>query len=230
MPYYPKHYIITDLYTNGDEYVYAANPNIVYVGPYYKLANGEVWSGQTPQYPYRQLLVPATKTPQLETVLEDSKVTVVKTSDIPYGITENLQQSFQTSDRYTGTNLRLVQDYTAQLNQQTETVRRLPLGFEPSPSEQDYTNGQFERFFCKRVNQNAYLELSSQTYNALNTRSSEYYWELYIIFKLTWKLTGLKQEVELVNRRYVQQVSNLKQLQGLDLYLDYNYLKYYRQS
>jgi hypothetical protein len=48
MPYYPKSQIKTNLYTSGYEYVYADSRSTYYVGSYYKLSSGEIYTGKFP--------------------------------------------------------------------------------------------------------------------------------------------------------------------------------------
>ena len=47
MPYYPKSQIVTDLYTNGDEYFLSTNRE-EYIGYYYELSNGKKYTGKNP--------------------------------------------------------------------------------------------------------------------------------------------------------------------------------------
>ncbi len=61
MAYIPKNKIQTNLYTEGDEYVYASSKS-KYVGHYYKLYNGKIFSGKTPNYPNTEELVPYVNT------------------------------------------------------------------------------------------------------------------------------------------------------------------------
>ena len=51
--YYPKSQIQTNIYTDGTELTYADGPQkgTAYRGYYYKLSNGEMWTGKTPEEP-----------------------------------------------------------------------------------------------------------------------------------------------------------------------------------
>jgi hypothetical protein len=48
MSYFPKHYIKTDLYTIGGEFILRANQQD-YAGPYWQTGNGKYYTGKTPQ-------------------------------------------------------------------------------------------------------------------------------------------------------------------------------------
>ena len=46
--YFPKTQVITDLYTNGNEYM-TSNNNQIYVGYYWETSFGEKFTGKNPQ-------------------------------------------------------------------------------------------------------------------------------------------------------------------------------------
>lgn len=57
MSYYPKSQILTNLYTNGGEYVLSTT-NLNYVGPYYEIATGQKYTGKSPINKPNTLLIP----------------------------------------------------------------------------------------------------------------------------------------------------------------------------
>ena len=59
--YFPKSQIITDLTTNGSEFVLASNGE-KYVGSYFSTSNGKNYTGKTPQDGITALLVPIPNT------------------------------------------------------------------------------------------------------------------------------------------------------------------------
>lgn len=69
----------------------------------------------------------------------------------------------------------------------------LPTPIYPSPSEDDYTSGQFTRYFMQRIGGKAsdIREISKDGFNALQTNP------LYITLSLIWKLTGPKYDFTL---------------------------------
>ena len=46
--YYPKSQIVTNLYTNGQEYIIKSN-NEKYIGNYWKTSDGKFFTGKTPE-------------------------------------------------------------------------------------------------------------------------------------------------------------------------------------
>ena len=73
MAYIPKNKIQTNLYTAGGEYAYALS-KVEYVGYYYKLYNGKLYTGSTPNTPSSKELTP------IEIVESSGKV---KSTSIP---------------------------------------------------------------------------------------------------------------------------------------------------
>lgn len=59
MAYYPKNKIKTNLYTSGGEFI-IFNTKEKYIGPYYKLYNGKLFTGATPNSPNSLELIPVT--------------------------------------------------------------------------------------------------------------------------------------------------------------------------
>ena len=62
MAYYPKSQIKTNLYTSGGEYSLTPSnylsPQNSYIGYYYRLSNGKIYTGKTPTDGTRQTLYP----------------------------------------------------------------------------------------------------------------------------------------------------------------------------
>jgi hypothetical protein len=57
MSYFPLHYITTNQYSSGGEFMYKPS-QIEYIGYYWKTGNGKFYSGQTPQAPNIVEIVP----------------------------------------------------------------------------------------------------------------------------------------------------------------------------
>ena len=74
---------------------------------------------------------------------------------------------------------------------QTQIV---PVSFFPQPTEKDYEIGQFRRYFCKKINENIFLEINKADYEGLFTQNPKYVFTLYTPFYLYWYLTGDKNQ------------------------------------
>lgn len=96
------------------------------------------------------------------------------------------------------------------------------------PTEQDYQNGEFKRYFCKKANELVYVEIDQPQYDLLVSKSPDILWQLYSPFNLPWQITGNKEQVASTNKNIVELTSRRLQLPKFGDYLNNDYLKYYR--
>lgn len=106
-----------------------------------------------------------------------------------------------------------------------------------SPTDEDYTNGSFTRYFAKRINNDpiTIFEINQQTYNDLFNKSPKYNFALYDIISLPWQLTGqletttengiITRGVRQINMETVQQANLI--FMGIDQYLT-DYTEFYQ--
>lgn len=104
-----------------------------------------------------------------------------------------------------------------------------PIPFSPIlPTEQDYSNGEFIRYFSIKRNQSIFTEIDKNTYTQFQKQSPDVLWRLYRVFSLFWKLTGVIEEVAQVNKNIVELTEQREKALGLGLYLKENYIQYYK--
>ena len=102
----------------------------------------------------------------------------------------------------------------------------LPQFNTPLPTEDDYTNGNFTRYFCKKTNEPKILEITQTTYNRLVGKSEDILWSLYEPFKIPWSIT---QDISLnsqTNRQNVQKIINERGLEGFEETFQITYTQY----
>lgn len=58
-----------------------------------------------------------------------------------------------------------------------------PVAYQPTPSDTNYKNGYFLRWFAKRVNQNITTEIDPNQKNLIDSN-------LYTVVSLTWRISG----------------------------------------
>jgi len=212
MAYYPKSQITTNLYTNGGE-LFVTSTGQPYSGYYYRLSNGQIFSGRTPQdLPNFPL---TTITPQLTpnpTTYNDVPLYTVTNKD---GSVTGFQYP---NDFY-------YRDYPKYDPQNSIIPYYAPV----LPTQQDYQVGEFRRYFCKKVNEVKYLEINTVIYNLLVQKSPTVTYPLYIPFYLDWQLTGDIKQVARVNKNTVELTSFQNKLPRLEEYLKFDYTKYYNQ-
>lgn len=208
--YYPLSQIKTNLYTNGGEFT--TDPKDIinsYVGFYWKTSTEELFTGKTPQdkpnIPLYNL--PSQDKQQTSNILDISNIILNTTT---FSSDPNLDE------------------YLKITNTNPDTVNYLPYYNPQFPTQQDYQNGEFRRFFCKKTNETTYIEINNKIYNDLVTKNPNILWQLYLPFNITWQLTGDKQQVAKVNKNMVDLVSVTLKLPYFNLYIKEDYTKYYQ--
>ena len=174
MAYYPKNKIKTNQVTAPGDQFYLKSTGLGYTGFYYKLSNGQAYTGKFPGDGVNELLV----------------------NNLP--------------------------------TQMSSPVTKTPSPTLPLyPTDQDYKNGMFVRYFFKKRNEYLFKELTKSEYDTLNKTSNVEY-TLYKPFSIKWMLTGDEQTVKKYNYYSVKVVEEKENVNGLSEYLKNNYLKYYK--
>ena len=172
--YYPKSQVKTNLYTNGDEFVYISNKQ-PYQGYYFKTSTGQYYTGKNaddrPNFELTQNLATAETT----TDTTKSDYSVIINTDLDNNSTYN------------------------NLISPPPPVLISPAYNAPEPTSQDYQIGEFRRYFCKKGNEILYLEIDEDTYDKLIAKDSQYQFSLWQPFNLPWLLVGTQEQVYKVN-------------------------------
>ena len=200
--YYPLSQITSNLHTNGGEFAYA-NTKQEYIGYYYKTSKGKYFTGKTPQDGPNELLIAFSKD-------GGADVTV-----------QNNIYSFANTDSF-------------EVNKYINITNQLPVApYQPTysptlPTQQDYTNGEMRRYFCKKTNEIIYLEINKDTYDKLVKQDPKILYQLYLPFNLPWRLTGNKEQVFIINKNITELTSSKQNLPMLVEYLKMDFTKYYK--
>ena len=201
MPYYPKSQIIANLYTNGEEFEYV-NSQTLYIGYYWKNSKGQYFTGKSPQDLPNESLKP---------------------------YIDPINSSFDTSNSpFPVNHADYLLPYDKLKNINSFSVTYLPFYSPNIPTQQDYQNGEFRRYFCKKSNEIIYLEVSKETYDKLVKKDSQILYQLYRPFNLPWQLTGDKEQVFKTNKNIVELTSAQGKLLMLSEYLKMDFTKYYK--
>jgi len=219
--YIPKSKIQTNLYTGGNEYVLALTGE-PYVGYYYSVSNEKYYTGKNPDVSDSKELVPAFSfTADLPEDPDNYDYAV-----LTLGIDAGGNDSLRTHAKYNS--LKKENNPNSFLPNQ----RRLIPPFSPVlPVQKDYDLGVFVRYFCKKRNENVYIETNKDTYSKLVKRDPTIAFDLYKPFKLNWTLTSStndKNGVGLINSNMVKLITIRQKTPGLDAYLKFDYTKYYQ--
>ena len=197
--YYPLSQVTSNLYTNGDEFATKSN-NSPYTGYYWKTSTGKSYTGKTPQ---------DTPTEEL----------------IPFSVEGGSRQS-NTINTYYNQYDDIAANYLNLVDPPPPNA--IPTYSATLPTEQDYQNTEFRRYFCKKTNEIIYLEISKETYDKLVAKDPKTLFELYIPFNLPWQLTGNREQVYKTNRDITELTSVRQKLPMLAEYLKMDFSKYYK--
>jgi len=104
----------------------------------------------------------------------------------------------------------------------------IPSYVKPSPTKDDYEIGNFIRYFAKKNNENLYIETSKKIFKDFENKDSNYDFNSYLIFSVSWKLTGKKSQVSTTNQNIIFITEQNLKINGLKLYLKNNYLEFYK--
>ena len=200
MAYYPLSQITTNLYTNGGE-LFILSTGEPYVGYYYQLSTEKYFSGKTPQ-----------DLPSVELSSTSLQLPVFENSYNPVLPYTKLSDDFDNRD----------------YPKYASITKSLPYYDPILPTQQDYQNGVFQRFFCKKVNENQYIEINKNIFDQLVTKDPKIEFPLYFPFYLDWQLTGIEEQVATVNSKNTKLTSVTLKLPMLDGYLRFDWTKYYQ--
>jgi hypothetical protein len=217
--YYPKSQIKSELYTNGNEYTLIPFPNNYdadsYIGYYYQVSNSNRYTGKTPQdgpsqplYPINTLINPVNNQPSVGLL-----------STIDYFVPSSFSSLGSINN---GQYLKITNNYP---------ISRIVPPFNVTlPTKNNYDLGVFSRYFCKKNNENRYLEIDQPTYQDLNTKKSTIAWDLYTPLTTLWYLTGDKNAVAKANKGLVDLIEQNQKWYGFSQYLKNNFTQYYLES
>ena len=97
------------------------------------------------------------------------------------------------------------------------------------PTQGDYSNGFFSRYFSKPVNSNQYIEIDSNTYNLLINQNPNINYVLNDTISVRWILSGFSQdEIYKKNKTLVDSAEINSNFKYLGQFLKFNYTKYYK--
>tara|TARA_B110000977_G_scaffold56768_1_gene77122 strand:- start:531 stop:1382 length:852 start_codon:yes stop_codon:yes gene_type:complete len=206
--YYPLSQITTDLYTSQEEFLVQAT-NLPYKGKYYSTSDGKFFTGASPQ--------DGNNLPLILNIPEDNP-----SKDVEAGITGTLNK---TNDTISLTPL-------SYKNSKSQPPR---LAISPTskvvfPTQEEYTIGEFTRYFLKKINQNVYLETDKSTFTNYQNRNNNTQYELYSSASLPWDITGNPIDVYNVNRNIVLLNETQIKWAGFSMWFNSRYLKHFKPT
>jgi hypothetical protein len=215
--YYPKHQIVEDLHTNGGEFK-PINSNENYTGSYYATSDNEYYTGKNPEDgPNVRLILLSPGTSPINNITGSYKNN--NTSFIMDPESEPVGEHMYIED---------IDYYKARNLEDRGDAPRPPKKSINIPTEKDYNEGVFYRFFVKKGNEGQFIEVSLDEYNLFNNQDSSVDYNLYIPIKIIWNLKGKEEEVYTSNKATVSLLEQRNQLFGFTLFFKGKFSKYWR--
>ncbi len=206
--YYPLSQITTDLYTSQEEFL-VQSTNLPYKGKYYSTSDGKFFTGASPQDGENILLIPNTP--------EDSA-----SRDVEGGIPGTFDK---TNDTISLTPTSYKNSISQPLRLPSKPTSKVVF-----PTSEEYTIGEFTRYFLKKNNQNTYLEIDEATFTKFKNKNNSVQYELYIPTFLSWDITGNPIDVYNVNKNIVLLTETQLEWVGFSLWFKSRYVKYYKPT
>jgi len=201
MTYIPKNQIKSDLFTSGNELVTVPD-FVVYIGYYWKKSTGQKYTGRTPSDGPNRRLVPLSRDlPQ-----DQESTELVYPERVPGPVT--LDYDTITENKFTPT--------------------RNPTATYTRPTQKDYTNGFFYRYFTKKRNQTTLYEISKKDYELLNENSKAINRTLYRGIKIRWSISNKeREEIFLINKNIVRNLETSRNFYGLTAFFKDDWDQYF---
>ena len=222
--YYPKSQIKTNLYTNGGEYQLVTTKE-GYIGIYFKISNGQYFSGENPNDPTSVELIPISKNEKLNSFRPDFYYPDTPLSaDVPFDPSEYTNKIDPISEINYLPNS--VSDYI-KIKPPKSTQKLLPQCYYPKPSPKDYRVGEFQRFFCKKNNEFLYQEISPDYFLKLKSQDSNVLYSLYTPIQIPWTIIGSLPRAYETNSNIVSLVERQNKWANFSSYFNGEFSQYH---
>ena len=206
--YYPLSQITPNLYSNND-LAYKLS-GVLYTGYYFKISTGKYYTGRNTSDRPNEELIFVEKKPDSGT----------------FDLVTNTNPSLNISPESIQTTLS-VTNYL-NLPGTNNSASLVPIYLPNTPTQQDYQNEEFQRYFCKKTNEIQYIEINLDQFTKLKAQDPQILYQLYQPFTITWILTGNKDQVAKTNKNIVELASFRQKLPRFGDYIRFDYTKYYQ--
>jgi len=223
MPYYPLSQIQTDLFTNGNEYVFKFNEE-PYKGSYYKTSDGKTYSEKIPNKQSKEIIL-------INGVNDQPFEDNINTLESFTSQTIEIADTRQTSDlSFYDENGNLIYPTTTSNYSSNAQSRIIPSSYYPSLTQKQKDNGQLTRYFTKKTNELKYIEIDKLTYDALKNKDKGIAYDLYEPASLTWRIKGDKTEIFNSNRGSALSIEQKSRWPGFPKYFKDKFTQLYIES
>lgn len=174
--------------------------NEPYKGFYHLLSNGTLFTGKTPSDPPIIKLIKHPNNYQVLPEVDEYYARIIKPSDI---------------NNY---------------NNEFIPPRSPPSAIKILPTQQDKDLGVFSRYFCKKNNENLYIEINKEQFIKFQNKDIDVAWDLYTPKQVLWQIKGDKTQTYNANKNNVSLIEQRDKWYGFTQYFKDRFLKYYLES
>jgi len=203
--YYPKSQIQENLYTNGDEYIISSTLE-PYVGYYYQTSTNQRFTGKNPN-----------DTPNFQLISKSSNLLL---SDNISSAKENSNPNTYWSNQY------------LELQNQQGIIpvspAPPPIQIVPQPTNKDYTNGFFIRYFLYNFVNKTTIETDNLNYTMFLSKSPHAQYDRFTPLTLSWSLDGKYNSVFKSNKNNVSLLEQRTKSFGFSNFFKDKYAQYYK--
>ena len=200
--YFPKSQIISNLSTNGEEFILSSTRK-PYTGKYFSTSDGRFYTGATPQ--------------------DGNNLELLKKPNLKPKNNPNGESDFNPKTSRVQSPL----IYQA-ISNSSGIALTPPKGEITFPTEEDYDNYEYLRYFLQHKTRNNIIEVSKHTYNNFKNKNQKTQFQLYTPIKINWVLVGKPIEVYDINRNIVLLYEAKNKIKGMFRSFKGRYLKFYR--
>lgn len=203
--YYPKSQIQENLYTNGNEYIIASTSK-PYIGYYYQTSNNQRFTGKNPSdTPNFQLISKPSN------IISNDIVSETNGTATPNAFWSN---EYQYINKKQGINL--------------PTPASPPVQIVPLPTDNNYSNGFFTRYFLYNFVKKSTIETDSLNYSMFLSKSPNTQYDRFTPLTLSWSLTGKYNSVFKSNKNNVNILEQRTRSFGFSNFFKDKYTQYYQ--
>ena len=247
--YYPKNRILTDLYTNTNEFVYknpkdnlkgSTNGDGFYFGYYWADDEGRYWTGHNPNQGEGKEII----RDDAEDKKNDSEDDILLTkseiaigpypypwtySDLDYDKLFEGKMSSSMENPYAYDASMISSYFNAKDIETTSSPKPKshPKSYHYTPTEKQYQDKHIIRYFSKKTSNNIYTEINEKTYKKFLRKEDEVLWELYQVFQIKWIISGQIEESYTANFNLVRLAEKNNKIQNLGLFLKNKYNQFF---
>ena len=125
-------------------------------------------------------------------------------------------------------NIKDVDDYNRIRGVNIVSTQLNPQQYYPNPTEEDYINGFFIRYFACKRNETKYLELDKNTYEKMKKNNTTYNYIPYVVTEVQWTLVGEARDVSQANLNIIESTERKINKKGLKEFINNDFSKFYK--